>query len=83
MPLLAPGFAVDKICQLTDKAAANMNIACRLRKTGELLNECHRRLRAVAIGESKDLEADTAWILAYSKWEESKGPQLLAEQSAQ
>jgi hypothetical protein len=48
----------------------------------ELLNECHRRLRAVAIGESKDPKADIAWMEAYSKWEESKGGQLLVEQPA-
>ena len=82
---IGTGIAVDKMCQLTDKAAPNMNIAIVSMPTPEereLLNECHRRLRAVAIGESKDLEADIAWIVAYSKWEESKGPQLLAEQSA-
>jgi hypothetical protein len=83
---IGTGIAVDKMCQLTDKAAPNMNIAIVSMPTPEereLLNECHRRLRAVAIGESQDPSADVAWIVAYSKWEESGGPQLLAKQPAQ
>ena len=38
----------------------------------ELLNECHRRLRAICIGESKDEKADIAWLSAYRKWDKSK-----------
>ena len=83
---IGTGIAVDKMCQLTDKAAPNINIAIVSMPTPEereLLNECHRRLRAVAIGESQDPSADVAWIAAYSKWEESGGPQLLAKEPAQ
>jgi hypothetical protein len=83
---IGTGIAVDKMCQLTDKAVPNMNIAIISMPTPEereLLNECHRRLRAVAIGESQDPSADMAWIAAYSKWEESGGPQLLAKQPVQ
>ena len=76
---IGTGIAVDKTRQLTDKAAPNINIAIVSMPTPEereLLNECHRRLRAVAIGESQDPSADVAWIAAYSKWEESGGPAI-------
>jgi len=83
---IGTGVAVDKIQALTDQTSGLnvniVNIPLPTPEERELLNECHRRLRAVAIGESKDLKADIAWIVAYSKWEESNGPQLLAEQHA-
>ena len=84
---IGTGVAVDKVQALTNQIPGLnvniVNIPLPTPEERELLNECHRRLRAVAIGESKDLKADIAWIVAYSKWEESNGPQLLAEQSAQ
>src|SRR5262245_6877508 len=84
---IGTGVAVDKIQALTDQILVLnvniVNIPLPTPEERELLNECHRRLRAVSIGESKDLEADIAWIAAYSKWEESGGPQLLAKQPAQ
>jgi hypothetical protein len=82
---IGTGIAVDKMCQLTDKAAPSMNIAILSMPTPEereLLNECHKRLTAISSGESKDPKADIAWLSAYSKWEESKRRQTLAEQSA-
>jgi DNA invertase Pin-like site-specific DNA recombinase len=77
---IGTGVAIDKICQLTEKGAPSMNIAIISMPTPEereLLNECHRRLRAIAIGESKDPKADIAWLAAYSKMEESKRRQLV------
>jgi hypothetical protein len=79
---IGTGIAVDKMLALTGQTPSlNVNIAnipLPTPEERELLNECHRRLRAVGIGESKDLKADIAWLAAYGRWEESKGPQLLA-----
>ena len=82
---IGTGVAVDKIQALTDQTSGLnvniVNIPLPTPEERELLNECHRRLRAVSIGESKDLKADIAWIAAYARWEESGGRPPLPEGS--
>jgi hypothetical protein len=81
---IGTGIAVDKMLALTGQAPMVQiaNIVMPTPEERELLNECHRRLRAIAIGESKDPKADIAWLTAYSKWDESTGRQPLVEQPA-
>ena len=80
---IGTGVAVDKIQALTDQTSGLnvniVNIPLPTPEERELLNECHRRLRAVSIGESKDLKADIAWIAAYGRWEESGGAPTAAQ----
>jgi hypothetical protein len=79
---IATGVSVDKVLALQGKSPVSVQIAnvwMPGEEERELLNECHRRLRAVSIGESKDLKTDIAWLAAYSKTKESKGPQLPTE----
>src|SRR4030095_9280059 len=67
---IGTGIAVDKMLALTGEVPS-MNIAIINMPTPqerELLNECHRRLRAIGIGESNDVKADLIWLQAYSKW---------------
>jgi hypothetical protein len=80
---IGTGIAVDKMLALSGQMPST-NIAIINMPTPEereLLNECHRRLRAIAIGESKDPKADIAWLAAYSKWEKSEGRQALPGKS--
>ena len=73
---IGTGIAVDKMLALTGEVPS-MNIAIINMPTPqerELLNECHRRLRAIGIGESNDVKADLTWLQAYSKWKESMPP---------
>jgi hypothetical protein len=73
---IGTGIAVDKMLALTGQLPST-NIAIINMHTPqerELLNECHRRLRAICIGESKDEKADMAWLEAYGKLEKSKAP---------
>jgi hypothetical protein len=73
---IGTGIAVDKMLALTGQLPST-NIAIINMSTPqerELLNECHRRLRAVCIGESKDVNADMAWLAAYGRLEKSKAP---------
>jgi hypothetical protein len=81
---IGTGIAVDKMLALSGELPALQiaNIWMPSDAERELLNECHRRLRAIAIGESKDPKADMAWLAAYSKWDESKGRRALVEQPA-
>jgi hypothetical protein len=77
--------AVDKVQALADQTPSLslniVNLPLPTPEERELLNECHRRLRAVSIGESKDLKADIAWIAAFGRWEESGGRPPLPEGS--
>jgi hypothetical protein len=73
---IGTGIAVDKMLALAGEVPST-NIAIISLPTPEereLLNECDRRLRGIAIGESKDVKADLVWLEAYSKWKESKPP---------
>ena len=73
---IATGVAVDKMLALTGQLPST-NIAIINMPTPqerELLNECHRRLRAICIGESKDEKADMAWLDAYGRLRNSKPP---------
>ena len=81
---IGTGIAVDKMLALTGESPALQiaNIVMPTPEERELLNECHRRLRAICIGESKDPKADIAWLNAYSKWEESGGRPSLVDQPA-
>ena len=82
---IGTGVAVDKVQALTNHSPGLnvniVNIPLPTPEERELLNECHRRLRAVSIGESKDLKVDIAWIAAYGRWEESGGRPPLPEGS--
>ena len=83
--IIGTGVAIDKMLALTDQTPGLnvniVNIPLPTPEERELLNECHRRLRAVSIGESKDVKADIAWIAAYGRWEESGGRPPLPEGS--
>jgi len=71
---IGTGVAVDKMLALTGQLPST-NIAIINMPTPqerELLNECHRRLSAICIGESKDVKADNAWLAAYGRWDKSK-----------
>ncbi len=73
---IGTGIAVDKMLALAGEVPST-NIAIISLPTPqerELLNECDRRLRAIAIGESTDVKVDLVWLEAYSKWKESKPP---------
>jgi hypothetical protein len=74
---IGTGIAVDKMCQLTDKAPPGMNIAIIEMPTPaerELLNEAHKRLRRLLTGESPDGAADREFLEAHRKWRELKPP---------
>jgi hypothetical protein len=73
---IGTGIAVDKVLALSGELPST-NIAIINMHTPqerELLNECHRRLRAICIGESKDEKADMAWLDAYGRLRKSKPP---------
>jgi hypothetical protein len=82
---IGTGIAVDKMLALTGQLPST-NIAIINMPTPqerELLNECHRRLRAIGIGESKEVKADIAWLAAYGRWEKSKPPSRYATVTGQ
>jgi len=70
---ISAGIATDKLLAVAGQVPST-NIAIISLPTPEereLLNECHQRLRAIALGESKDVHADLAWLKAYRQWKDS------------